>query len=299
MILNNIKYFVLTVAAVAFASCDYLDVVPEGTPTTDDVYKTQTQAEKMVIGCYKEIPNYFHPQQFPDATGADEFIVGYRGTTHWFHYKSLMNGQESPSSTYYGLWSNNAASYPTGAVKKDIWGAIRNCYNVLNNLDRVPGLTEENKNHWKGEALFLIAYYHQIMLEYYGPIFLIKSEESSSMSTELMRSPYDECVDFIAEKYDEAAKLLPATQSSGNRNRATAATALGYKARLLLYAASPLVNGDTEFYSDFKNPDGTPLINLTYDREKWKKAMDAAEAAIIYCEANGYKLPQFGIRNSA
>lgn len=105
-----------------------------------------------------------------------------------------------------------------------------------------------------------------------------------------MRSPYDECVDFIAEKYDEAAKLLPATQSSGNRNRATAATALGYKARLLLYAASPLVNGDTEFYSDFKNPDGTPLINLTYDREKWKKAMDAAEAAIIYCEANGYKL---------
>lgn len=150
MILNNIKYFVLTVAAVAFASCDYLDVVPEGTPTTDDVYKTQTQAEKMVIGCYKEIPNYFHPQQFPDATGADEFIVGYRGTTHWFHYKSLMNGQESPSSTYYGLWSNNAASYPTGAVKKDIWGAIRNCYNVLNNLDRVPGLTEENKNHWKG-----------------------------------------------------------------------------------------------------------------------------------------------------
>ena len=290
MILNNIKYFVLTVAAVAFASCDYLDVVPEGTPTTDDVYKTQTQAEKMVIGCYKEIPNYFHPQQFPDATGADEFIVGYRGTTHWFHYKSLMNGQESPSSTYYGLWSNNAASYPTGAVKKDIWGAIRNCYNVLNNLDRVPGLTEENKNHWKGEALFLIAYYHQIMLEYYGPIFLIKSEESPSMSTELMRSPYDECVDFIAEKYDEAAKLLPATQSSGNRNRATAATALGYKARLLLYAASPLVNGDTEFYSDFKNPDGTPLINLTYDREKWKKAMDAAEAAIIYCEANGYKL---------
>lgn len=290
MILNNIKYFVLTVAAVAFASCDYLDVVPEGTPTTDDVYKTQTQAEKMVIGCYKEIPNYFHPQQFPDATGADEFIVGYRGTTRWFHYKSLMNGQESPSSTYYGLWSNNAASYPTGAVKKDIWGAIRNCYNVLNNLDRVPGLTEENKNHWKGEALFLIAYYHQIMLEYYGPIFLIKSEESSSMSTELMRSPYDECVDFIAEKYDEAAKLLPATQSSGNRNRATAATALGYKARLLLYAASPLVNGDTEFYSDFKNPDGTPLINLTYDREKWKKAMDAAEAAIIYCEANGYKL---------
>lgn len=46
MILNNIKYFVLTVAAVAFASCDYLDVVPEGTPTTDDVYKRRRKPRR-------------------------------------------------------------------------------------------------------------------------------------------------------------------------------------------------------------------------------------------------------------
>lgn len=290
MIQIKFKHLFVAATAALFASCDFLDVVPEGSATLSDIYKTPAQAQKMVIGCYKEIPNYYHPQKFPDASGADEFIVGYRGKTTWFHYKSLMNGQESPSSTYYALWSNTAASYPQRAQMKDIWGAIRNCYNVLNNLDGVPGITEDDKNHWKGEALFLIAYYHQIMLEYYGPIFLIKSEEDSSMPTDKMRSPYDECVDFIAAKYDEAAKLLPATQSSGNRDRATAAAALGFKARLLLYAASPLVNGNTEFYSNFKNPDGTPLMNLTYDREKWKKAMDAAEAAITYCEANGYKL---------
>ena len=58
----------------------------------------------------------------------------------------------------------------------------------------------------------------------------------------------------------------------------------------MLYAASPLVNGNSEFYSDFKNPDGTFLINQTYDREKWKRAMDAAKEAIDLCEENGYKL---------
>lgn len=273
-----------------FVACDFLDVVPEGTPTTDDIYKTQIQAEKMVLSCYREIPNYFHPQQFPDATGGDEFIMGHSGTTRWFHYKSLINGEESPSSTYFGLWSNTAEAYPTGAVTKDIWGAIRNCYQVLNNLDKVPDITSDNLNHWKGEALFLIGYYHQIMLEYYGPIFLIREEMSTDAPTNMMRSPYDECVNFIADKYTEAAKLLPAVQGSGNRNRATSATALGYKARLLLYAASPLVNGNKEFYADFKNPDGTPLMNLTYDHEKWKRAMDAAKEAIQLCESNGYKL---------
>ena len=73
------------------------------------------------------------------------------------------------------------------------------------------------------------------------------------------------------------------------RNRATSSAALAFKARLLLYAASPLVNGNSEFYSDFKNPDGTFLINQTYDREKWKRAMDAAKEAIDLCEENGYK----------
>ena len=34
---------------LAAASCDFLDVVPEGSPTQDDIYKTQAQAEKMLF----------------------------------------------------------------------------------------------------------------------------------------------------------------------------------------------------------------------------------------------------------
>lgn len=114
--------------------------------------------------------------------------------------------------------------------------------------------------------------------------------ESSPAEMMTSRSPYDTCVDFIANKYSEAARLLPGVWDSSKRNRATSSAALAFKARLLLYAASPLVNGNSEFYSDFKNPDGTFLINQTYDREKWKRAMDAAKEAIDLCEENGYKL---------
>ena len=37
---------------LAAASCDFLDVVPEGSPTQDDIYKTQAQAEKMLFMVY-------------------------------------------------------------------------------------------------------------------------------------------------------------------------------------------------------------------------------------------------------
>lgn len=285
---NIIFSVVCAAASMMFTSCDFLDVVPGNTATTDDIYRTANMADKMAQTCYDQLPNYYHPQAFPDWTAGNDFCTGCYGTMRWFHWKSLVFDQETPSNTYFALWSQNAASYPTGAQKKDVWQGIRYCYNLINNADRVPDATDEQKNDWKGEAYFLIGYYHQIMLEYYGPIPLVKEELPLNAAPDSPRSPYDDCVNFIAEQYDKAAALLPARQQLSGR--ASAATALAYKARLLLYAASPLVNGNSEYYSDFKNPDGTPLMNLAYDREKWKRAMDAAKAAIDFCEKNGYKL---------
>lgn len=275
-------------------SCDFLDVVPQSSATISDIYKTQNKAEQMVLSCYKEIPTYFNPQTFPDWTAGNDLTTGWYGSVRYFHSKSLLYGLESPTSTYYSLWSSTAASYPTGVQSKSIWEGIRYCYILLNNIDAVPNIDPQKLNYYKGEALFLIGYYHQIMLEYYGPIVLVESElseRSTPAEMNVPRAPYDDCVNFIANKYTEAAKLLPARwPETGNYNRATAATALGFKARLFLYAASPLVNGNSEYYANFKNPDGTPLMNQTYDREKWKTAMDAAKEAIDFCEKNGYQL---------
>lgn len=288
------KISLMAAACMALSSCNFLDVVPNDSATINDIYKTPTSALSMVVTCYNDIPNYFQPQKFPDWTGGNDFVTGYSpGSERWFHYKSLLYGQESASNTYYALWSQTAANYPTGAVKDyNPWRSIRYCYNVLNNIDKVPGLTDEQRNTAKGEVLFLIGYYHQIMLEYYGPIVLAREEYpvgSTPADVNVPRSTYDECVNFIAEKYDEAAKLLPAMRTAEELNRATSVVALAYKARLLLYAASPLVNGN-KAYASFKNPDGTNLINQTYDANKWKKAMDAAAAAIHLAETNQYKL---------
>ena len=78
--------------------------------------------------------------------------------------------------------------------------------------------------------------------------------ESSPAEMMTSRSPYDTCVDFIANKYSEAARLLPGVWDSSKRNRATSSAALAFKARLLLYAASPLVNGIVSFIPTLKTP---------------------------------------------
>jgi len=288
------KKLLIFISIIAFSSCsDYLDVVPEGKATMDDIYKTQRQAQNYVLSMYHAIPNRYHIQYLPDLLAGGDLLSGWYGAARYFSYKSLLYGLESSSSTYFAMWSTVSPSYPTGYSAYDIFSSIRVCYNVLNNLDKVPDITDDNLRHWKGEALFLIAYYHQTLLEYYGPTVLVEEEISFDASAEdiyLKRRPYDECVQFISDTYDEAAKMLPTRWPNDDLGRAVVATALGQKARLYLYAASPLVNGNSEFYADFKNKDGEQLIPQTYDREKWKRAMDTAKEAIDYCEANGFKL---------
>src|SRR5690606_4849265 len=97
------------------------------------------------------------------------------------------------------------------------------------------------------------------------------------------------CVAFVVQDCDRAAELLPATRPSGEYGRATRLAALALKARILLYAASPLFNGNTD-YASFKDDQGRNFISPNYDASKWLVAANAAKDCITQSEAAGMKL---------
>ena len=86
------------------------------------------------------------------------------------------------------------------------------------------------------------------------------------MEEYLGRTPYDECVVWICNLFDEAANDLPAVRSTASEfGLATSIAAKSFKAKMRLYAASPLFNGNSKFYSNFVDKDGVQLMPLTYD----------------------------------
>ncbi len=107
------KYIQLCLSAIGclmMASCDFLDVVPQGTATVDDIYRTQYQAEGMVLSCYANIPNYFHPQQFPDFTGGNEIITSKRRNNALVSFPQSGLWGRIPQQrliTHYGQYSKN------------------------------------------------------------------------------------------------------------------------------------------------------------------------------------------------
>ena len=276
------------------SSCSFLDVVPENTATLQDSFASEMQAERFLYSIYNFIPNNTTHRWTPDLCAGGDLITGPGGVSRWFPYKSMLYGEENPNNTYFNMWGGG--SLAPGGNNFQLYKGIRFAYLLLNNIDSVPDMTQSAKDQMKGEAYFLIAYLHWTLMQYYGPVVLITHESSlNDDESELMlpRSTWDECARFVAETFDKAASMLPPrVASNDDLGRATSVAAMAYKARCLIYTASPLVNGNPA-YASFVNYDGTPLMSSEYDKEKWKTALDAVEDAIELAEDNGYKLYEY------
>lgn len=276
----------ISAAAIALAgiSCSYLDVVPESKATEEDIWKTAAQAKKFRFNMMKFMPNLVGYSTSPDQFAGDDFMSGPRSTSYWYPSKSIHYNEENPSQTYFGYWAPTARANGTNY---DIFRGIRYAYYFIDNIHNVKGIDKESADRYEGEAWFVIGYYHHTLLDYYGPTVLIKRyiPFDTDIEEEMFptRRPVDECVDFVCECYDKAASLLPETVIEQEWGTPVKATALAYKARLLLWAASPLVNGNEEM-ADFTNHDGTQLVSTAYSREKWKRAMEASADAIEEAE---------------
>jgi starch-binding outer membrane protein, SusD/RagB family len=154
-----------------------------------------------------------------------------------------------------------------------IWGrsyrSIRECNYALNLIDEVK-MIAPRRQRLAAELRFIRAYRYHDLLRNYGSIVLLgdevyKLEDNLTDPALFEKSTIQQAVDYIVSELDAAAASLPAANDNGEwkLGRATKGAALALKARILLYAASPLYNAGT-----------------------WQKAADAASVVM----GMGYKL---------
>lgn len=177
-----------------------------------------------------------------------------------------------------------SSSNPVLDIWQQCYQGIKQCYIFQGNIDKVVPMTisaaeyEAKKKVWLAETNFLIAYFHSVLLQNYGPIVVVDSDIPLDGEGETFfrpRKPYDECVTMIGEMFDKAITDLPLTVPNSDLGRATKVVAQALKARMYLFAASPLYNGNNEFYSDFRDKtelhSSTKYMTKTNGRQQWMK----------------------------
>lgn len=271
--MKTIAWFVSGVflAAVLLVSCeDYLDKTPDDDMTIDEVFTNPDWTRAWLYNCYSWLPNEANfaddgAFRSPFTGGCDEMEIAFGAS-----YSHLINA---------GSW--NATNISRVPVWEQSYCALRAVNIFLANIDRVPNLSESDYDSMLGEAYFLRAFFHFLVFRAYGPIPIVKNVVSGSDDwSEMVRKPVDECVSEIVDDCNKAIEYLPVSRVETEYGRPPKVAAYALKSRILLYAASPLYNGNTDL-DRLKDPvTGNNLISQTYDKEKWKLAADAARDAI-------------------
>lgn len=144
--------------------------------------------------------------------------------------------------------------------------AIRNANIFLANIDRSP-MIETEKRSSANQARFLRAYFYHELFRWFGPLVISTEPSDPFAFEETRRENLKTTVDFIAGEFDALSKegMLADKWEGADYGRITRSAAMAYKARTLLYAASPLFQQS----------------GVTY-----QQAADAAKELITYAESS-------------
>ena len=295
----NTKHILLgVIASVAMASgltsCDdYLntDKYFYNQTSLDSVFQRKSLLMQYLNSASSYIPaddqlwtNSYNPFSF----ASDEAFCAWKDGRHAGIYYAM--GEIDKYSGYFDNWAN-------------YYKGIRQAYMILENMNKCHDLSETERRDVAGQCNFLLAHYYYSLVRQYGPVPLIPSTIPSNASVDAMsypRATYDECIDFICKRYEEAASMLDSERASVETYRVpTSGAALAMESRVLLEAASPWFNGN-KYYVDFKrSSDGVNYFNQEYDAQKWAKAAAVCKRIIdtgkyaLYTVPADSKTPEF------
>jgi len=295
-----VGFMMLFAGLLGLQSCnDFLDVVPDNVATLDQAFTLRNEAEKYLFTCYSYLPINGDPLYNIGMLSGDEMWIPPNDLPYTSFANRIASGLQRTSEPYMNAWDGNyqGAGYDDNYK---MWAGIRHCNVFLENLEdrsKVADISEAERLKWIAEAKFLKAYYHFYLMNIYGPIPIMdKAIPVDAPLDELYvsRQPIDDVVNYIVDLLDDAIEGVDPliVDRKNDLGRITKPIAASVKAQVLLTAASPLFNGNTEM-ANFKTKNGVDFFNQNYDNEKWKLAADAALEAIDFAEAAGNTLHVF------
>jgi hypothetical protein len=278
-----------------FAACaDYLDIMPDNVATMEHAFSNRNVTYKFLFSCYNILPNPVAMKTNPALVGGDENWWCLDDTNFGLQYRTsstayLAMGLQNINDPYLNYWDGTRDG-------KNLFIGIRDCNIFLENIHLPTDIEDVERRQWTSEVKVLKAYYHFYLLRNYGPIPVVRENipvDASEVS--VYREPVDNAVNYIVELIDEAMPdLLPNSFRTRGEDagRITQPIAAAIKAKTLVWAASPLLNGSEYEKPSFSLIDnrGVQLFPQEYEPAKWMRALQAIREAIDICHENGHQL---------
>ncbi len=259
---NITLLFFFALSIIFFASCKKTyESVPLNQITDEFIWdkndSNATYANQYLSSIYAKLPVTYNRigQDFLDAASDDAISS-----------QTSLSPAEIIATGGITIFSNPDDSWASD------YAGIRMCNTFLGNFGVVPLKNKDEKRSWFGEARVMRAFFYWELVHRYGGVPLLgDSVRGLNDNIELPRNSFDDCIKYIVSECDRAADSLRGDPvDNNNLGRWSKAGAMALKARVLLYAASPLYNGGN-IGNELNGYSGN-------DPQRWKLASDAAKA---------------------
>jgi hypothetical protein len=282
-------FSVAVLLAVGLTACndDFLDTQMDTQPTPETIVTTRTSLYGFANAFYVPLSSAISftalDNSFFDAATDDaQQTLSYAQGVIPFNQGTIS--ESNPSSEvarYYNFYEGiRAANFFLDYSKS--WKKM-----ITQNRDTVTDVTNYERDKlfissYRGEAHIARAFYYAQLIKRYGGVPIIeKTYQQSEGNTNIPKSSYEDVVEYIVseiDKYKDSVVVNWKTNGYQDQDgRFSKGSALAIKARVLLYAASP-------------------LHNPTNDPAKWIRAAVAAREVMTTAGLN-YSLHTGGYGN--
>lgn len=259
-----ILYLSIPISLMFFSCTEKIDDTPLAFLQLSDAFTDSIYIRQFVNTAYNNLPNGYNRLRGSSmlASATDEAMncVPYSGAN------DFAKGSWGPILNPDNAWNGNYVG-----IRK-----INNFFsNILPNIPDKTFKSQASLNNIVGSAYFLRAMFYFELVKRYGGVPIITEMLDASSDINIPRNTYDECVNYIIQQCDSAARLLPVAYPNDNQidlGRATKGAALALKARTLLYSASPLFNDPGQTNDSY--------FHGAYTATKWELAAKAAHEVI-------------------
>jgi len=292
----KIKLYFIICCFFCMASCsDYLDVSDElagGLTSVDEVFKNVSYTKKWYANVFAGIPDYSMMVSNSDYFNEDDAGV-------FNPWTSLTDEVNSNAISRAGVGIFEWNSKTDFAHRWEyLYQLIRQANMFLENVKAIDAtgsnaefLTEQEVMLYKANVRFMRALYYYLLIEQYGPVPLVTKTLTLEDDLDMERTPLDEIIQFIdTELLEASAGMYQSALTDENLlGIPTKGAALAVRAKLWVFAASPLYNGGFTEALSLKTTDGKSLFPGK-DDSKWDKAVAACKDFIDFAEQGNYSL---------
>jgi starch-binding outer membrane protein, SusD/RagB family len=277
--------YILAITAIISTGCekikfgnDFLEKEPSVDVTVDTIFSSVELAERYLWSGYRTLPyglnldfsakgNKLGMDLLESLTDLNYSFLAWGGTNQLYY-----NGQYSAAVEN----SSNTTKY--NYLREQNWEGIRIAWLFIENANRIPDSSPEYINRLKAEAKMIIALHYSDMFRNFGGLPWVDHAYGPTENTDLPRLTAKETMEKIVALIDEAIPALPwVVQNLSNEDgRFTKAAAMGLKARLLLFGASPLFNASQPYLAGEASDKRMTWFG-GYDASLWNRAAQASK----------------------